>query len=38
MSILERIKQIIKKNETAQNKIIIREISNQIGLSDNINT
>ena len=38
MSILERIKQIIKKNETAQNKIIIREISNQIGLSDNINS
>ena len=38
MSILERIKQIIKKNETAQNKIIIREISNQIGLSDNTNS
>lgn len=30
MSILERIKQIIKKNETAQNKIIIKEISKQI--------
>ena len=38
MSILERIKQIIKKNETAQNKIIIREISNQIGSSDNTNS
>ena len=27
MSILERIKQIIKKNKTAQNQIIIKEIS-----------
>ncbi len=30
MSILERIKKIIKKNETTQNKIIIKEISKQI--------
>lgn len=37
MSILERIKQIIKKNETAQNKIIIREISKQISVNENKN-
>lgn len=30
MSILERIKQIIKKNKTAQNQIIIKEISKKI--------
>lgn len=30
MSILERIKQIIKKNNTAQNQIIIKEISKKI--------
>ena len=30
MSILERIKQIIKKNETSKNKIVIKEISKQL--------
>ena len=30
MSILERIKQIIKKNKTAQNQIIIKEMSKKI--------
>ncbi len=30
MSILERIKQIIKKSETTQNKIVIKEISKQL--------
>ena len=30
MSILERIKQIIQKNKTAQNQIIIKEISKKL--------
>lgn len=34
MSILERIKQIINKSQTAQNKIIIKEISKQISVQE----